>query len=292
MINALEYVKIKYIAFAICKYPEVTERSIIMKVRKNVAAKKDNDCYSEKYVDPVIPEGYRHIRGTYWYNGFEIERIKDGSMFTFIPVGSLKNNGTLDGKHFDEKFGRRKWYPNDSDELGEESIYGTKNILWKQLQSIKEYGGFYVSSFPISRTADRKLMSILGKNPLTMINFELAMNMSKAFECNNGVTSHLLFGAEYDSILEWFVETKAITVHEIAENILLNSHENININNIYGMGRIGEWTQERATKGTETKHAVRGISAYGSKRPLAWREANYRYIKSACIGFRVALYIP
>ena len=35
----------------------------------------------------------------------------------------------LDGKKFREKFGRRKWYPKEADELGQESVYGILNPL-------------------------------------------------------------------------------------------------------------------------------------------------------------------
>ena len=264
-----------------------------MNVRENLVAKEDNDYYSKKYVEPVVPEGYRHIKGTYWYSGFQIERIKDGSLFTFIPVGSLKNNGTLDGENFNKKFGRRKWYPYDPDELGEESIYGIQNPLWIQLQSIREYGGFYVSSAPISRTENLELMSIPRRKALTAVDFDIAMNLARTFENTYSVSSHLLFGAEYDSILEWLIETNAITIQEVTGGDSFEEYENINVNNIYGLGSIGEWTQEKTTKGTESKHAVRGPSnnTDGSKKPLAWREANYKYIKSYYIGFRVALYI-
>ena len=78
-----------------------------MASRKNIVVSKENNYYSQTYVTPVVPEGYHHITGTYWDTGFVIERDKDGSMFTFVPVGMLKENGTLDGKKFREKFGRR-----------------------------------------------------------------------------------------------------------------------------------------------------------------------------------------
>lgn len=262
---------------------------MIMNIRKDVVA--DDGYYSKKYVEPVVPEGYQHIKGTYWRTGFQIKRNKDGSLFTFIPVGSLKSNGILNGEQPSQKFGRRRWYPKEPDELGEESILGNQNPLWEQLQSVRKYGGFYVSSFHISRSVDMKLMSVRTWKALTRVNFNFAMDMAEKFENACSVSSHLLFGAEYDSILEWLVETKAMTIEEITEN---ESSKNIKINNIYGLGSIGEWTQEKTINGTVSKHAVRGASirSDGSKDPLAWREANFKYTRSDFIGFRVALYIP
>ena len=66
------------------------------------------NVYSTNYVNPPIPEGYKHIFGE-WNNGFVIERCSDGNQFVWIPVGSLDSNGTLDGEHFSEKFGRRNY---------------------------------------------------------------------------------------------------------------------------------------------------------------------------------------
>ena len=66
------------------------------------------NVYSTNYVNPPIPEGYKHVCGE-WNNGFVIERCSDGSQFVWIPVGSIDSNGTLDGEHFSEKFGRRNY---------------------------------------------------------------------------------------------------------------------------------------------------------------------------------------
>lgn len=68
--------------------------------------------YSEKYVEPVIPKGYRYAYGE-WNEGYVIERISDGSLFTFVPVSCLKDNGTFDGIKFNQRFGRRKWFGKD-----------------------------------------------------------------------------------------------------------------------------------------------------------------------------------
>ena len=37
----------------------------------------------------------------------DLDNSKEGNQFVWIPVGSLDSNGTLDGEHFSEKFGRR-----------------------------------------------------------------------------------------------------------------------------------------------------------------------------------------
>ena len=41
-----------------------------------------------KQCNPLIPEGYKYIRGT-WDKGFIIERFSDGCRFMWVPFGSL-----------------------------------------------------------------------------------------------------------------------------------------------------------------------------------------------------------
>ena len=60
-----------------------------MIIRKNLEVSNDFSRYSNNFVNPVVPDGYRHIGGTNWKTGFKIERIKDGSVLEFIPVGTL-----------------------------------------------------------------------------------------------------------------------------------------------------------------------------------------------------------
>ena len=171
------------------------------------------NVYSTNYVNPPIPEGYKHVCGE-WNNGFVIERCSDGSQFVWIPVGSLDSNGTLDGEHFSEKFGRRN-YMNDefSDDEFNEALNGE---LLEQLESVKKYGGFYISRYNISKSSAGKPQSVKGVMPWVNINFYEAKKVASIVEDNEVVKSHLTFGAEYDSVLEWFIKTKVKTLAEIA----------------------------------------------------------------------------
>lgn len=251
---------------------------------------ENDDRYSKKYTTPVVPDGYRQLDDTDWKSGFKIERISDGSILEFIPVGALRSNGTLDGKNFNEKFGRRKF--DDADELGEEPIHGTMNWLWNQFQSVREYGGFY-ATYQISRAENLKPISIPRKQPWTMVDFERAMYLASSFESKNGLSSHLLFGAEYDSILEWQIESNKMTVSDVTVQESQVSR-NICNNDIVDFRNVAVWTQEKTVKGTLAKPAVRGstLRRDGSANPLAWRQEANKFIKRPYIGFQVALFIP
>ena len=170
------------------------------------------NVYSTNYVNPPIPEGYKHVCGE-WNNGFVIERCSDGSQFVWIPVGSLDSNGTLDGKDFSEKFGRRNYM---DDEFSDDEFNEALND--ELLESVKRYGGFYISRYNISKSSEGKPQSVKGVMPWVNINFDDAKKVASTIEDNEVVKSHLTFGAEYDSVLEWFIKTEVKTLAEIAED--------------------------------------------------------------------------
>lgn len=270
-----------------------------------IRALNTNYTYSDNYVKPPIPEGYKHIHGD-WNNGFVIERKSDGSQFVWIPVGYLNSDGTLDGKNFTEKFGRRNYNDDTFSELN--YCEPIDHILFKQIESVKKYGGFYISCYNISISSDGKPQSVKGATPCSKINFYSAHEMASAMEDNEDVKSHLTYGAEYDSVLAWFVRSGVKTFEEITVdssewgNYLNNKNSSHSIaetgskkiwsaNNIYDFaGNIEEWTQER---NGHSSVVVRGgnYSYSGYTYPVSYREfadPDEEYI--AC-GFRVVLYI-
>ena len=97
------------------------------------------DCYQ----NPFLPKGFTYVTGE-WNTGFVISD-EFGNKFTWVPVGWLENNGTLDGISFDSKFGLRNWYNYDFSQNGwHETV--PKNIL----ESINEWGGFYFACYTAS----------------------------------------------------------------------------------------------------------------------------------------------
>lgn len=262
------------------------------------------NVYSTNYANPLIPEGYKHVCGE-WNNGFVIERCSDGSQFVWIPVGSLDSNGTLDGEHFSEKFGRRN-YMNDefSDDEFNEALNGE---LLEQLESVKKYGGFYISRYNISKSSAGKPQSVKGVMPWVNINFDDAKKIASTIEDNEAVKSHLTFGAEYDSVLEWFIETDAKRFIEIAEDssrwgnfnntcyigklVETGSREEWCANNIYDFaGNVREWTEE-------TNDSLRAATRGGGfnndavRYPVACRIYRNPNDESPNVGFRATLYI-
>lgn len=265
------------------------------------------NVYSTNYVNPPIPEGYKHVCGE-WNNGFVIERCSDGSQFVWIPVGSLDSNGTLDGKHFLEKFGRRNYmYMNDT--FSEYSFNEALNLkLLEEVESVKKYGGFYISRYNISMSSKGKPQSVKGVMPWTNINFYDAKKVASTIEDSETVKSHLTFGAEYDSVLEWFIKTEVKTLDEIAKDstewgnhrntenspkkvVETGSREEWCANNIYDFaGNVDEWTQEQ---NESSDRVIRGGSYrdLGNYYPVAYRICNLPNYDYDNTGFRATLYI-
>lgn len=263
------------------------------------------NVYSTNYANPIIPEGYKHVCGE-WNNGFVIERCSDGSQFVWIPVESLDSNGTLDGKHFSKKFGRRN-YMNDWFSYGEfnEDI---NSELFEQIESVKKYGGFYIARYNISKSSAGKPQSVKGVMPWVNINFNDVKKIASTIEDNEAVKSHLTFGAEYDSVLEWFIKTEVKTLAEIAENstewgnhwniensprkvVETGSREKWCANNIYDFaGNVDEWTQEQKQS---SYRVIRGGNyyLYGVNYPVAYRSYNIPNFGYSNTGFRATLYI-
>ena len=261
------------------------------------------NVYSTNYVNPPIPEGYKHVCGE-WNNGFVIERCSDGSQFVWIPVGSINSNGTLDGEHFSEKFGRLN-FMNDkfSDHEFNETLNGE---LLEQLESVKKYGGFYISRYNISKSSAGKPQSVKGVMPWVNINFDDAKKVASTIEDNGAVKSHLTFGAEYDSVLEWFIKTEVKTFAEIAEDstewgnhcntenspkkvVETGSREEWCTNNIYDFaGNVDEWTQEQ---NKSSYRVIRGgyYCDFGDNYPVAYRNYNNPNNNYNNTGFRATL---
>lgn len=263
------------------------------------------NVYSENYVNPPIPEGYEHVYGE-WNNGYVIERRSNGNQFVWIPVGSLDSNGTLDGKHFSEKFGRRNYMDNKfSDGEFNEALNGE---LLGQLESVKKYGGFYISRYNISKSSAGKPQSVKGVMPWVNINFDDAKKVASTIEDNKTVKSHLTFGAEYDSVLEWFIQSDARTRGEITEDstnwgnhqntenspgkvVETGSREEWCTNNIYDFaGNVDEWTQEQ---NYSSRRVFRGGGYYGTggDYPVAYRYYHNTFVDFSDTGFRATLYI-
>jgi len=255
-------------------------------------------------INPPIPEGWEHVEGE-WNNGFVIQDSK-GNQFVWVPVGFLDPNGTLDGSSCSEKFGRRNYRDDEfsDDEFNEE----LEEELHKQWESVQKYGGFYISRYNISQSKTGEAKSVKGAMPWTNINWFDAMEAAKTFGDGVSVKSHLPYGAEYDSVLEWFIKSKARTTDEIASDstqwgnfwntkdsprkvVKTGRCKEWSTNGIYDLaGNVDEWTQE---KNESSYRVIRGgfYNFNGYYYPVAYRYFNYPFNYYFYTGFRATLFL-
>ena len=286
----------------------ITFETFVEREGKLVIRAVTTNIYSEEYINPPVPVGFKHIEGE-WNDGYVIEQISSGSQFVWIPVGGLDPDGTLDGEKFVEKFGRRnfpkvKYYDDD------EFHNVLKGKLLEQLESVKKYGGFYISRFNISKDSKGRPVSVKGAKPITNVKFEEAKALASNFETGVNVRTHLTYGAEYDSVLAWLIKSGAKTLDEVVRNssdwgnyvdwddetrkvMPTGSSEKWCANRIYDLaGNVDEWTQEEAISKGIYRVNIRGGSFqdYGNIFPAG--HSNYHDLRNyKYCGFRISLEI-
>lgn len=203
------------------------------------------------------------IIGINWDAPDELEFLKRTyDQLVWCPIKFLDADGTLDGESFSEKFGRRNYQGVEfSDDECHEKLEGE---LFEQSESVKKYGGFYFTRYNISRNSKGKAQSVKGAMPAVNVDFSTARSIAicAAIEENKAIKSHLLFGAEYDSILAWIIKSQSKTHIEVRQDSTeWGNHWNTKcsrkhivetgtcrewcVNNIYDLaGNVDEWTQE------------------------------------------------
>ena len=248
------------------------------------------------------------VRNIHWSMKRELEDLQTTyDQFVWCPVEKLDSNGTIDGVSFTEKFGRRK-YQNEEFSNREFRETPTEQFMW-QLESVRKYGGFYFSRYCISRNERTyKPQSVQGVLPWTNIRFDEAMTIASCIEDNKEVKSHMPFGTEYDSVLEWFINSNARTLREIAKDstnwgnyyntknsprkvVKTGSKKECCTNNIYDLpGNVYEMTQEK--KGYINR-VVRGgaYNCWGNTDSVASRKVHVPNSCSSYISFRAVLCI-
>lgn len=248
----------------------------------------------------------KKVRGINWQNPVVVETLRRAyDQFVWTPVGLLTANATLDGIHFNEKFGRMNYRNNVfSESRYHEPLVGE---LFLQKESVDKYDGYYSSRYNISKDRlTRKPRSVKGAEPWTNIDFLTAKKVASTMVKSKTVATHLMYGAEYDTREKWANETCTVLIEEIAMNsrALGNYHNSKNyprgivrtgedgcINNIYGFaGNVQEWTQEQSKS---LFYTIRGGSYEhnGSDYPVAYRNPSNPNFGYKDTGFRTTLYI-
>ena len=223
-------------------------------------AKGKTRGFVENYKKPKVPEGYIHLEGS-WKGGFVIQNQEDGSEFVWVPVGFLNPNGTLDGEHFNQKFGRRRFKERNFLKKG---YY--EQLNYDLVESVKKYGGFYIARYTASQE-NRKLVFKKGNIPWVDINYyEAAVVCADYAKSSKSVNSCLTTGSAFDSVISWILKSGAKTEEEVIKDstswgyfpkengrqevMPTGSKKKWSVLRIYDLaGNVEEWTSERSRCG-------------------------------------------
>jgi hypothetical protein len=134
----------------------------------------------------------------------------------------------------------------------------------KQVLSVKKYGGFYISLYKISIDNKGRYVSKRSYRPIANITFIEALSIASKIVETEEVTSHLPYGAEYDSESEW-----------VKNNYVIHNND-----------KYSEWTQERYCSNSRVVRPPYNeeIDRENYSHCIPISKAHY-------IGFRVALWI-
>lgn len=240
---------------------------------KILSSNSDKQNNIENFKNPPVPEGWIHVCGE-WNNGFVIERVSDKSQFVWVPVGSLKTNGRINGCKM-TKFGRRNSYYAKLLNKDSQSYELLTGVFTRQIDSVNKYGGFYISCYLISWSQ----ASIKSKRIYSFASFEDAKEAAASIVKNNDlISSHLVFGSEYDSVIEWIGD--------------YNQNKDCEcINNIYNFyGYMMEWSEEfyNVEKKVTPEVIIRGKDKQRYLEGLVFHEDLKKEVE---VGFRAALCI-
>lgn len=251
------------------------------------------------YMNPPIPNNYEYVKGT-WNDGFVIRRKEDGSEFVWVPVGSLKANGTLDGKNFDQQFGRRNWCGDDFSENG--YYEPMTEELKRQLVSVEKHGGFYVARYDISMNKHTgRPQAIKQELPAIFFSREIVMGIADGMKNNSEfVSSHLIYGSEYDSVLQWYIESGEISKRQVRDKYykgIAHYQHKTGTNEDWRANEISDFSENvlKVTQelwGKNKLAVLRGAKEY-QYSPAGYRrhinnESSENYVE---FTFRTALYI-
>ena len=212
-------------------------------------------------------------------NGQPSGSVPDFNEYVWVPITD------------ENKFTRNGW---NMETLGNET---NKEDFWEETES-SEYTnmvssvsinkGFYISRYEASQKDSETAQSKRGQNPWTSVSQTTSITASS--NMNESINSHLVYGVEWDSVLQWALdsqaiigsesgETKTITEDDIQKDsrswgnyknstggAAANSGSSVQpsatneywkVNNIYDIaGNVFEWTQEKYSTGTD--RALRG----------------------------------
>jgi hypothetical protein len=232
--------------------------------------------YKENLCIP-IPLGFKHVTGAR-FDGFTIRATKSRNEYVWVPTDVLNNDGTIDGVNYCTPFGRRRW----SDGIINEDYH--ENIPEEHIASVQKYQGFYISRYPISRHWYTGNPQARKGRPISC-SYASAVELAKNVEeGNSNIQSHLVYGAEWDSMIAWLIKSGALTTNPAGTCAYGTDKNQKYHNQIWGLATP-------STKLTQEQYMNFYCVARGNKDSVTSRRSLWHHRLAVESAFYVALTI-
>ena len=252
----------------------------------------------------------------------------DGNEFVWIPItaaskfartawttkygydanGSWKTNLTTPHQFADKSTANRWWEDTSTTEYA------------NMVTSVTNNKGFYVARYEASANGDKAQ----SKRGATTWNIPQTDAITKSANYNSTLHSHLMYGIEWDSVLNWLNgnatissstsgETKPMELADLQTNScswgnyanstgnaatnkgskqITGKSEYWKANNIYDLaGNVWEWTQEKWSTGTSRANRGGDYDYNGDGNPVARRSYSDASNTYDSVGFRASFYL-
>ena len=294
-----------------------------------------------------LPKGFKNAEVTNKINEGIVIEDKNGNQFVWVPASDKtfkRDNFGIDNTPLgyrimlvEAKDKDIAWdvIKNPDLKVRNGGIWVPEEPMYQELlESVEKYDGFYMGRYEASYSSGKSIKDYIPSEVVSKIATEedgayekdqlwnfvtaneayaIAKNMYKD---NSTVVSHLPYGIEWDTTMNWFIDTKNKTIEEVRDNssswgntgidtfsntislIKSGSFEETNANNIYDMaGNLFEWTREYFGKDECIINRGGHLRAYRDEIGMlsagsrTWMTSGGNDQRFAAIGFRVALYI-
>ncbi len=236
------------------------------------------------------------------------ESVPDFNEYVWIPMPDSSKFARVDwnGPYWDGSEWQNGAHPiansSETNKYWEET---SSAEYTEMIDSVSINKGFYISRYEASEMNSTTAQSKRGQDPWIYVSQTEAKTASSNMKSE--MNSHLIYGVEWDSILQWMLDsnakigaetggTKTITENDIqsdskswgncsnsvggaAENSggsakAGGTNEYWKVNNIYDLaGNVREWTQENYSTGTSRAYRGGGFSHDGDFYPAAYRHS-------------------
>ena len=236
--------------------------------------------------------------------GNETGTVPDFNEYVWIPMPDSN------------KFTRNGWGITLGNETDKSSKYWeetSSDEYTKMMSSVSINKGFYISRYEASNNGSNIAQSKRGQIPWVSVAQTTAITESR--NMNESINSHLIYGVEWDSVLQWLLDSQAtigadtvggdlqtITIDDIQSDSRswgnyndsignaadksgskrpTGTNEYWKVNNIYDLaGNVYEWTQEKYSTGSiragRGSSFTHGGDLNSAKRGTFYENATYR----------------